>query len=114
MQRFVSRLLVALAVLAGASVTSVPMAWGAPQTRLAVLEDADTGAGEAVPFPATHLGLRWSGDDQARVQLRWQEDGAWRPWQDAAVAHDLEDDARGLVYSGLVRVDRAGRVETRV
>ncbi len=108
------RLLVAVLVGAVASIVPVPMAWSAPATRLSVIDGAGAAGGEAIDFAATHLGLRWSGSDDSRVQVRWQVDGEWGEWDDAPVAHDLDDDANGLVYSGLLRVPGAERVQTRV
>ncbi|MEO7442764.1 MAG: hypothetical protein ABIW46_04450, partial [Acidimicrobiales bacterium] len=114
MTRLLARCLVVLAVTAAAVVAPVEMAWGLPDTRMALLDSADRPAGEAVPFPATHLGLRWSGGDDAVVEVRWESDGAWRLWEQVEVAHDLEDEEKRLIYSGILRVDGAERVQTRV
>ena len=95
-------------------VVPVPMAFGAPETRLEVLESPAAPGGEELSFPASHVALRWHGSDGARVQVRWEVDGRWQPWEDAPVAHDLEDDERGIVYSGLLRTPGAARVQTRV
>jgi len=108
------RLLVAVLVGVVASVVPVPMAWSAPETRLDVLDAAGAAGGEGVEFAATHLGLRWSGSDGAHVQVRWQVDGNWGEWDDVAVAHDLDDEAHGMVYSGLLQAPGATRVQTRV
>lgn len=69
------KLFVALLVGALAFAVPVPMALGAPRTRLALLADAGAATGRAIEFPATHLGLTWKGDDGARVQVRWQPGG---------------------------------------
>ena len=115
MTRSLPRLLAVLAIVAAATIVPVRMAWGLPETRMALLDDAERAAGEAVPFPATHLGARWSGAHDAQVEVRWRRDGGgWSPWQPLEVAHDLEDEARGLVYSGIVRADGAVRVQARV
>ena len=114
MIRSTTRLLVALAIVAAIVAVPVRMAWSAPQTRLVMLAGADDAGGEEVPFPASHVGLRWSGDENAVVQVRWAVDGTWRPWEDVTVAHDLEDRRRRLVYSGLVRTDGASKLQTRV
>ncbi|MDP9402318.1 MAG: peptidoglycan recognition protein [Actinomycetota bacterium] len=114
MIRVTTRALVALAVVVAATVVPVPMAWSAPETRMATLADPARPGGQEVSFPVSHVGLRWVGDDDAVVQLRWAVDGAWRPWQEVTVSHDLEDRARGLVYSGLMRVDGASELEARV
>ncbi|HEX2699880.1 MAG TPA: N-acetylmuramoyl-L-alanine amidase [Acidimicrobiales bacterium] len=108
------RLLVAVVVGAVASVVPVPMAWSAPRTRLVVLDASGGAQGAGVEFAASHLGLRWSGTHEARVQVRWEVGGRWSHWEDAPVAHDMDDDERGIVYSGLLRVPGASRVQTRV
>ncbi|HVE47414.1 MAG TPA: N-acetylmuramoyl-L-alanine amidase [Acidimicrobiales bacterium] len=92
----------------------VPMAWSSPETRMAVLAGATQPGGEDTSFPVSHAGVRWTGDDDAQVQLRWAVDGSWRPWQDVTVSHDLEDEAKGLIYSGLIRLEGASEVEARV
>ena len=69
--------------------------------------------GEVLPFTASHLGLRWSGDDEDVVELRWMTASGWQPWVEAPIAHDLEDAAAGLIYSGIIGADGAERVETR-
>ena len=109
-----TRLFVALAVVALAVVVPVPMAFGAPETRVDLLERAAEAGGEEAGFPASHVGLRWQGSDDAAVEVRWHVDGRWQPWQGVPVAHDLEDDRRGVVYSGLLRVPGASRIQTRV
>ncbi|HUP68332.1 MAG TPA: N-acetylmuramoyl-L-alanine amidase [Acidimicrobiales bacterium] len=114
MTRRATRVSVALAIIAVALFVPVPMAWSAPGTRMAVLADAPRPGGQDTSFPVSHVGLRWAGDDDAVVQLRWAVGGTWRPWQDVSVSHDLEDHERGLVYSGLMRVDGASRIEARV
>ena len=108
------RVLVALVVLTLTLVVPVRMAWSAPETRVDVLLRAGEAGGEGIGFPATHLGLSWEGADDARMQVRWQAEDRWQEWQDVAVAHDLEDDARGVVYSGLLRAPGVTRVEARV
>ncbi|MDP9388273.1 MAG: hypothetical protein M3Q48_10295, partial [Actinomycetota bacterium] len=109
-----TRALVALAVMLAGTVVPVRTALGAPATRLAVLDEADAAGGDDIGFPATHLGLRWTGEDDAVVEVRWLADGRWQGWQAVTVAHDLEDERRGLVYSGLVRAPNASRVQARV
>jgi len=109
-----TRVLVALLVVAVSVVVPVRMAWSAPETRLEVLDDASVAGGEPVAFPATHMAVRWSGEDDADVRLRWRTDAGWQPWEQVTVAHDLEDHERGVVYSGLVLAPGATRVQTRV
>jgi len=108
------RSLAVLAVVAASVAVPVRMVEGGPATRMALLDEPDRPTGEALPFPATHLGLRWSGAHDATVEVRWEVGGAWQPWQAAPVAHDLEDEARGLVYSGILVAAGAERVEARV
>jgi hypothetical protein len=109
-----TRIVVALLVVAATLLVPVRMAWSAPETRLDLLDEAGEAAGEAVDFPATHLALRWTGSHDASVQVRWRTAAGWQPWQGVAVAHDLEDSDRGVVYSGLLRAPGAVRVQTRV
>ena len=108
-----TRLLVALAVVAVTVTVPVRMAFSAPDTRLALV-DGSGPEGKNIDFPASHVGVRWVGADDAVVEVRWDVGGNWQPWQEVSVAHDLEDDSRGLVYSGLLRVPGASRVQTRV
>jgi len=110
------RLLVAVLVGVAAWVVPVQMALSAPATRLAVLDAPGAAGGEDIDFPASHLGLSWTGSDDAHVQVRWQVDGRWGVWEDVPVAHDLEDHEHGIVYSGLLRVPEPGaaRAQTRV
>ena len=109
-----TRVLFALLVVAVTVLVPVPMAWSEPETRLAVLDEADDPGGEEIGFPASHVALSWNGGDGAVVQVRWMVDGRWRAWEDAPVAHDLEDHERGIVYSGVVRVPGAERAQARV
>jgi len=112
MRRLVIRALVALCAIGAFQLVGVPVAWSAPETRFALVKG--TGP-HRVAFPLTHLGVRWQGSEEAQVQVRWQRpSGTWTPWRDLTVAHDLEDDATGTVYSGLVRVPQARDIETRV
>ena len=110
------RLVVAVLVGVVASVVPVQMAFGSPETRLDVLDAPGAAGGQEIDFPASHLGLSWTGSDDAQVQVRWQTDGRWADWEDIPVAHDLEDHERGNVYSGLLRVPDPGasRAQTRV
>jgi hypothetical protein len=87
----------------------VPMAWSAPVTRTDLVDD-----GGELSFPASHLAVRWRGDPEATVELRWRDadDAGWRPWQ--AVEHDLDMTTGEVVYSSLATVEQAARVQTRV
>ncbi|MGQ0521881.1 MAG: N-acetylmuramoyl-L-alanine amidase [Actinomycetota bacterium] len=109
-----ARFLFALAVVLAGTCAPVPMAWSAPATRMEVLDDTSAPGGQDIAFPASHLGLSWQGSDEARVQVRWEVDGDWLDWEDAPVAHDLDDEERGIVYSGLLRAPGGSRAQTRV
>ena len=108
------RLLVAVLVGVVASVVPVRMAFSAPRTRLVLLARSGSAAGQAIDFPATHLGVTWAGAEDARVQVRWRAGGTWSHWTDTVAAGDLRDSARGISYSGLLAAPGATRAETRV
>ncbi|MGH9282556.1 MAG: peptidoglycan recognition protein family protein, partial [Acidimicrobiales bacterium] len=126
------RLLVVLTtatVLAVApAVVPVRMAWSAPALRVAelVAPARPTLPGPLgritlplvptmeVPFGLSHVGVRWQGDEAASVELRRAPGrGPWAPWRAVEVAHDLGDEERGEVLSGLLRVDGARRLQVR-
>jgi hypothetical protein len=75
--------------------------------RLATIPvQAAAGAGTAevrLPFPATHIGVRWRGSEEARVEIRWRDTADWSAWQPLSVWEDAGDDDAELVASGLVR-----------
>ena len=130
-------------VLAGAAVLApIRMARGAPRTRFAVLAVGATPApvratatasslpdavGPELPppdgpvvepgFPASHVGVRWRGSEEARVDVRVVgAGGPVGPWRSMPVAHDLEDETRGEDgphLSELLRVDDARRIQVR-
>jgi hypothetical protein len=56
-----------------------------------------------LPFPATHVGIRWRGSEEARVEIRWREPAVWGSWRPLSVWEDAGDDDAELVASGLVR-----------
>ncbi|MDP9071579.1 MAG: hypothetical protein M3N68_09940, partial [Actinomycetota bacterium] len=109
-----ARLVVLTALMATAwTLVPVRLAWSAPQVRLSELAAA---AGQAVrmPFALSHLGVTWSGSEDAGVEVRTALlPGAWGPWQPASVAHDLGNPAQGTVFSGLLRADGARYAEAR-
>ena len=91
----------------------VPLAWSAPGVRLAELA---AGAARVLPLPfeLSHVGVRWSGSEEAGVEVRTAlVPGVWGPWQPLPVAHDLGDPDRGRVLSGLVRADGARFAQVR-
>ncbi|MGH9177825.1 MAG: hypothetical protein ACRD0N_04640, partial [Acidimicrobiales bacterium] len=124
------RLLLVLAaatVLAAApAIVPVRMAWSAPELRLRELPapapltfrvpvaglTVPMARAVTVPFEATHLGVRFRGDESAPVEVRTAgAGGEWGPWQRVEVAHDLGDEARGEVLTGLVRTGAARRIQ---
>jgi hypothetical protein len=126
-------------VLAGAAVVApVRMARGSPVTRFAALPAQaeavpDTfvaavaagdvagplvpppaGAEVAVPFPLSHVGLRWQGSETAAVDARLGgADGKWGPWRRMPHDHDLDNEPGGPVLSTLIRAEGASRVQVR-
>ena len=56
-----------------------------------------------LPFPATHVGLRWRGSEADLVEICWQVAGEWGAWQRLSIWHDAGDHDAGLVAAGLVR-----------
>ena len=65
---------------------------------------AGAGTGEVrLPFPATHLGVRWRGSEAATVEIRWRGPAIWGAWQRLPVWEDAGDDDAGVAASGLVR-----------
>ena len=113
MRKLLIRTVFVLAVVGLVQFAPVRMAWGSPSTRATLLRDAAAGA-RSVGFPASHLGVRWAGDEEAVVEVRTQGPSGWTAWQPVTVDHDLTDVAGGPVIAGLLRVDRAEKVETRV
>ena len=117
------------AVLAAApAVVPVRMAWSAPELRLQELPapaplrfrvpvagiTVSMARAARVPFEASHLGVRWRGDEAATVEVRSAgAGGPWGPWQRVEVAHDLGDEERGEVLTGLVRTGAARRLQAR-
>ncbi|HET9770381.1 MAG TPA: N-acetylmuramoyl-L-alanine amidase, partial [Acidimicrobiia bacterium] len=103
------RLLVAL-VLAAAGF-AVPARAQAPAgdppprlTTVALPADGAAGATTVrLPFPATHVGLRWQGHDDAAVEIRWQGIGEWGRWEPVPLWEDAGDHDAGVAASGLVR-----------
>lgn len=108
------RVFVAVLVLAAASVLPVPMVWAAPAVRL---EEVRSPAGQPVSLsrPASHLGVRWIGEETDVIQLRWRNPrGGWSGWLPVEVSEDLGDDTTDVRMSGLVPVEDATRVQLRV
>jgi hypothetical protein len=106
--KFVLRVTVIAAAVGLVQLAPVPMAWSAPATRIATVRGAVLRGGADLSFPASHLGVRWRGDEEAVVEVRW-DGGPWQP------VHHNEDMTSGdAVFADLVGVDGAERVEARV
>ena len=56
-----------------------------------------------LPFPATHVGLRWQGSEADLVELCWQVAGEWTPWRRLVIWEDACSPDEGVVAAGLVR-----------
>ena len=56
-----------------------------------------------LPFPATHLGLRWQGSEADLVEICWQVAGEWGTWHRPSIWHDAGDHDADVVATGLVR-----------
>ena len=120
--------LAALAFSAAAVVQPVSMAWSAPELRFAEVPvpavrriavpfrrlATSLPRAVTVPFPASHLGVRWTGGEDAVVEVRTAVvGGLWGPWRAMEVAHDLGDERRAEVLSGLVRAGGASLFQAR-
>ena len=68
---------------------------------------------EPLPLRPTHLGVRWTGDPDASLQLRYAVDGHWRPWHDMEAVPDLDDPERAVRHAGLVWAEGATTVQVR-
>ena len=93
--------------------------WSVPSVRIRSLPVA-AGTPIALPWPSSHLGVRWQGDEDATIELRWRRPataggpGAWSAWAPVATAHDMDDPQRGISSSGLVPTVGATAAEVRV
>ena len=113
MRRAVQVLVAALVVLAS-SALPIETAWAEPEVRLQELPiSSDSPA--SLAHPTSHLGLRWTGDEDAVIELRARPGrGPWTTWERLEVAHDLGDEERREVRTGLVLASDAVTVEVRV
>jgi hypothetical protein len=102
-----------LAVVLVAAGVAVPAAEGrAPRpTRLEVLDAGPSPV--ATPFPLSHVGAQWRGSEDALVEVRTGTPGNLGPWRPLAVAHDLDDEERGIRLTGLLRADGATLVQAQ-
>jgi hypothetical protein len=106
-------------------VLPLPTAWGAPATRLAELRLAvpaaapgslaapATADAPALPFPASHLALRWRGDEGAEVAVRWRGAEGTTAWEPVTVDHDMSEES-GEVFSSLLVTPGASSAQVRV
>ena len=128
LRRLAAALAGAAVVTAASAVTPISMAWSAPQLRIAELAVPAVPTlsttfvrirlpfvrAVTAPFPLSHLGVRWTGSDGAVVETRTAAvPGGWGPWERVDVSHDLGDERRREVLSGLVRADGARLVQAR-
>jgi hypothetical protein len=122
-----ARVAVVAAVAALGVLAPVRTAEGAPKTRFAVVPASVTGTARAAaavrpevppapgptldsPFPLSHLGVRWTGSEDAAVDIRLAgANREWGPWRALPVAHDLDDDDGGPILSELIRAQGATR-----
>ncbi|HEX4979254.1 MAG TPA: N-acetylmuramoyl-L-alanine amidase, partial [Acidimicrobiales bacterium] len=111
----IPRVLVALAAALAAVVLPIRTSWAEPAVRLTE-HSAPFGREIDLAHPSSHLGVRWTGDETARLSLRWRADdgGDWQPWQPVVASHDLGDEQAGIHLSGLLIADDARHVELRV
>jgi hypothetical protein len=90
--------------------TATASGGGAPGGRVAVLPvsfppDEGEAAEVRLPFPATHVGLRWRGSEDDEVELRWLGADGGGAWHRPPIWHDAGDGRLWLVASGLLRPD---------
>ena len=108
------RVLVAVLVMAAATVLPIRTAWSAPDVRLDELA-AEPGAVVDLTYPSSHLGVRWIGEKTDGLQVRWRAASApWSSWVPVVVAPELGDDAADVRLSGLLPVDDAVDAQVRV
>ncbi len=110
----VRRGILALAVVTAATVLPVRTAEGMPAVRLDEVATAP-GATADLAYPSSHLGLRWTGAETDVLELRWRPaSGPWSAWAPAPVSHDLGDEEKGILLSGLLVADDAVDAQVRV
>ena len=110
----VAQAFVVVAAIIGGLVVPVRTAWSLPEVRVAEIAVANNGH-VALPSPASHLGVRWIGNDDAELELRWRShEGPWSAWQHVDASDDLGDPTRGIVLSDLLLVDDATEAEVNL
>ncbi|MGI8793882.1 MAG: peptidoglycan recognition protein family protein [Acidimicrobiales bacterium] len=113
--RRVALVVAALLAVAG-TVFPTRWAWSAPETRFEQVTASLDGP-TALPFAASHVGVRWIGLGTDRLELRWTDGTAWSPWEHVDVAFDLSRDngeASSRQVSGLLVTPGARHVEIAV
>ncbi|MGH8975252.1 MAG: N-acetylmuramoyl-L-alanine amidase, partial [Acidimicrobiia bacterium] len=105
------RSLLAVVLIAAGTGTTAAQSRVPSGTRLAELPAAPGPV--ATPFPLSHVGVQWVGDDDPVVEVRTGIPGQLGPWRRLHVAHDLDDEEAGIRRSGLVRADGATLVQAR-
>src|SRR5687767_7739538 len=108
------RALVAVLVMAAATILPIRTAWSAPAVRLDELP-ADPGDVVDLTHPSSHLGVRWIGEETDVLQVRWRPEAArWSAWIPVDIAHDLGDEDAGIRLSGLIVTEDAVDAQVRV
>jgi N-acetylmuramoyl-L-alanine amidase-like protein len=130
--------LVLVTLTGGALLIPIQLARGAPRTRLAFLSarlpapetdfraaESSEAAGPRVrppagpeltaPFPLSHLGFRWRGDEDGLVEMRLAKaEGPWSAWRSVLPDHDLEGEEESDTHlSQLVRAGGTTQVQVR-
>jgi hypothetical protein len=94
---------------------NVSWSWSAPTVRIRTLH-AVADQPLVLPWPSSHVGVRWHGAEDAAIELRWRSAvmSSWTGWHPVVESHDLEDEAHGVHASGLAVATDATAVELRV
>jgi hypothetical protein len=97
-----------------ATVLPVRMAWSLPESRLDAVP-VTPGVVTDLPWPASHLVVRWTGEPGDAVAVRWRSAAGadWSGWLPVAADADMADVARGRQYSSLIAAPSATQVDLR-
>ncbi len=79
---------------------------GGPRVTILPVVPAPGQMGSAevrLPFPGTHVGVRWRGSEEEPVEIRWRGTGEWGDWRRLSIWEDSSDHDAGQVAAGLVR-----------
>ena len=111
--KVITRLFVTTTLMVTMFVVPRTFAWSAPESRLTGLIQVAEGQQADLPFPATHLVVRWNGATDAVVQVRGQSsDKVWHEWHDAQA--EAPEDAANPVEDGRVSAASADVEESTV